>query len=288
MKQALIDLERRVGAALITDDRSGIDVLGYGEISTVLGATVNGRPYACKRLPPFPQGAIDRYRGACAAYLVALGERGVRTATSTIETVKTESDPVVYCVQPIEDRLLVDHLRTAAPGELTTLSERLVSSIAGAIDDRLGLDAQISNWALDTDDGLVYIDVTTPLIRDEAGNEMLDTDLFLASLPAFLRPGVRRFLLPEILGHYYDARAALLDLIGNLKKEQLDEAIPAFQEQANRIVDPPISEKEISRYYRNDAVMWEVLQRLRRADRWWQRTIRRRGYPFLLPGKVDR
>ncbi|MFV9672243.1 MAG: DUF6206 family protein [Acidimicrobiia bacterium] len=288
MNEALIDLERRVGDALITDDRSKIDVLGYGEISTVLGATVGGRSYACKRLPPFPHGAIDRYRAACTEYLVALGERGIRTAESTIETVETDDNSVVYCVQPIEDRLLVDHLRTADQGETAAIARRLISVISEAIDIRLGLDAQISNWALDVDDEFVYIDVTTPLIRDNTGNEMLDTDLFLASLPAFLRPGVRRFLLPEILSHYYDARAALLDLIGNLKKEQLDNAIPVFQEQANRIVNPPLSNKEISRYYRSDAVMWEVLQRLRRVDRWWQRTIRRRGYPFLLPGKVDR
>ncbi len=288
MKQTLIDLEQRVDDALVTDDRSGIDVLGYGEISTVLGATVDGRSYACKRLPPFPPGAIDRYRAACTAYLVALGERGIRTATSTIEIVETHGDPVIYCVQPIEDRLLAEHLRGADPDEAAAIARRLVSVIANAIDSRLGLDAQISNWALDTDDGFVYIDVTTPLIRDEAGDEMLDTDLFLASLPAFLRPGVRRFLLPEILGHYYDARAALLDLIGNLKKERLDNAIPAFLEEANHVVDPPITGKEISRYYRSDAVMWEILQRLRRTDRWWQHTIRRRGYPFLLPGKVDR
>jgi hypothetical protein len=32
----------------------------------------------------------------------------------------------------------------------------------------------------------------------------------------------------------------------------------------------------------------ELLQRLRRADRWWQRTVRRRPYPFLLPGRIDR
>jgi len=288
MKQTLIDLEQRVDDALITDDRSGIDVLGYGEISTVLGATVDGRSYACKRLPPFPDGAIDRYRSACTAYLAALGERGIRTATSTIEVVETHDDSVVYCVQPIEDRLLVDHLRSVDSDEAASIARRLVSVISKAIDSRLGLDAQISNWALDTDDDFVYIDVTTPLIRDEAGNEMLDTDLFLVSLPAFLRPGVRRFLLPEILGHYYDPRAALLDLTGNLKKERLDSAIPAFLEEANRVVDPPVTQKEISRYYRNDAVMWEVLQRLRRTDRWWQRTIRRRGYPFLLPGKVDR
>ncbi len=288
MNLALVNLEKRVGDALITDDRSGIDVLGYGEISTVLGATVDGRSYACKRLPPFPRGAIDRYRAACTAYLVALGERGIRTADSTIEIVEVHDGSVIYCVQPIEDRLLVDYLLGADLDEVAAIARRLVSVIAQVIDDRLGLDAQISNWALDTDGDFVYLDVTTPLLRDESGEEMLDTDLFLASLPAFLRPGVRRFLLPEILGHYYDARAALLDLIGNLKKERLDDTIPAFLEHANLVVDPPISEKEINRYYRRDALMWEVLQRLRRADRWWQRTIRRRGYPFLLPGKVDR
>jgi hypothetical protein len=288
MNRALVDLEQRVGEALVNDDRSRIDVLGYGEISTVLRLTVDGRPYACKRLPPFPESAIGPYREACTAYLVALGERGVRTASSTIEIVQTGGDPVIYCVQPIENVLLVDRLRTAGSDEVAALAHRLVSVIAEAIDDRLGLDAQISNWALDPDGGFVYIDVTTPLIRDDAGDEMLDTDLFLASLPAFLRPVIRRFLLGEILGHYYDARAALLDLIGNLKKERLAGAIPVFREAANRVVDPPITNKEIDRYYRNDAVMWEVLQRLRRTDRWWQRSVRRRSYPVLLPGKVDR
>jgi len=284
----LAELERRVGESLVTDDRSGIDVLGYGEISTVLRLTMGGRSYACKRLPPFPAAAVDPYREACSAYLVALGERGVRTASSTIEIVPTKDEPAVYCVQPIEDLLLVDHLRTADPKETVALARRLVSLVANTIDDRLGLDAQISNWALDEDGDFVYIDVTTPLIRDEQGDEMLDTDLFLASLPAFLRPVVRRFLLGEILSHYYDARAALVDLVGNFTKERLEAAIPVFLDAANDTVDPPITRKEVDRYYRNDAVMWEVLQRLRKTDRWWQRRIRRRGYPFLLPGKVDR
>jgi hypothetical protein len=34
--------------------------------------------------------------------------------------------------------------------------------------------------------------------------------------------------------------------------------------------------------------MWGLLQRLRRIDRSWQRRVRRRQYPFLLPGKVER
>lgn len=288
MRGALEDLERKVSRALATDDQSRIDVLGYGEISTVLRLEVDNRSYACKRLPPFPEKAIGPYREACSAYLTALGERGVRTASSTIEIVPSATAEAVYCVQPIEDLLVVDHLRTIGRNETASLAERLVAVISSTIDGRLGLDAQISNWALDHDGEFVYIDVTTPLIRDENGSEMLDTDLFIASLPAFLRPVVRRFLLGEILSHYYDGRAALLDLIANLKKERLEDAMPAFLDAANEVVDPPITRKEVDRYYRRDATMWEVLQRLRRSDRWWQRRIRRRGYPFLLPGKVDR
>jgi len=288
MNPALTDLEQRVSEALTTDDVSAIDVLGYGEISTVLRLTVDGRSYACKRLPPFPTGAFEPYRRACTEYLAALGDRGVEIAPSTLETVDRGDEHVVYCIQPIEDVLLVDRLRSVGAEETAGIAERLTATITNAIDDRLGLDAQISNWALNDDGTFVYIDVTTPLIRDDTGAEMLDTDLFLASLPAFLRPIVRRFLLGEILSHYYDPRAALVDLIGNFKKERLERAIPAFLEAANERVRPPITRKEVDGYYRSDALMWEVLQRLRRADRWWQRRIRRRGYPFLLPGKVDR
>ena len=288
MNPALTDLEQRVSEALTTDDVSAIDVLGYGEISTVLRLTVGTRSYACKRLPPFPTGAFEPYRRACTEYLAALGERGITIAPSTLETVDRGAERIVYCIQPIEDALLVDQLRSADGEATARVAKRLTETIVGAIDDRLGLDAQISNWAVSPDGTFVYLDVTTPLIRDDDGTEMLDTDLFLASLPAFLRPIVRRFLLAEILSHYYDPRAALVDLIGNFKKERIDAAIPAFLDAANERTQPPITRKEIDRYYRNDALMWEVLQRLRRADRWWQRRIRRRGYPFLLPGKVDR
>jgi hypothetical protein len=57
---------------------------------------------------------------------------------------------------------------------------------------------------------------------------------------------------------------------------------------AIRVVEPPISAAETERYCRDDARMWDLLQRLRRADRWWQRTVRRRPYPFLLPPRIER
>ena len=45
---------------------------------------------------------------------------------------------------------------------------------------------------------------------------------------------------------------------------------------------------EVQRWYRPDARMWELMLRLRRADRWWQQQVRRRTYPFLLPDATDR
>jgi hypothetical protein len=59
-------------------------------------------------------------------------------------------------------------------------------------------------------------------------------------------------------------------------------------EAVNRTVEAEITEDEVRRYYRSDARLWELMLRLRRADRWWQRRIRRRTYPFLLPGHIER
>lgn len=288
MRSELADMEAQVALALETDDRSNIDVLGYGEISTVLRLEAGGEAFACKRLPPFPGDSLTGYRDALTTYLAALGNKGIVPATSTIEVVNPGPSEVVYCIQPMEETLLVDRLRGADLAEVEAITRRLVATIAGTIDDRLGVDAQLSNWALRPDGTFVYLDVTTPMVRNRAGEDMLDFRLVIASLPAFLRPVVHRFLLGEILSHYYSPRAALLDLVGNLKKERLEHTMDTILSLVNEVVDPPITRKEIDRYYRMDALMWEVLQRLRLADRWWQRRVRRRRYPFLLPGKVDR
>ncbi len=151
----------------------------------------------------------------------------------------------------------------------------------------LGLDGQMSNWALH-DGKLLYMDVTTPLMRDAQGRELLDTELFMKSLPWALRGLVRRFFLGEIIDKYYLPRGVILDILGNLLKENLAKLIPTCLEQANVRLPEAIQESEVHRYYRSDAKMWALMQRLRRADRWWQRRIRRRTYPFLLPGKISR
>jgi len=282
----LEQLEDEVATALDGDPTVHLDVLGYGEISTVLRVEGIDGPMAVKRLPVMTSDQLTAYTATLASYLEALEVRGVHPLESTMSGVGT--NPVVpYCVQPLQDSLLVDELREADDATIQRWAGYLAAMIAAAVDDRVGLDGQISNWAISEDD-LVYLDVTTPLIRDVTGDEQLDAGIFIASLPWALRCMVRRFLLGEILSHYYDPRAVLLDMIGNLHKERLTHTIPAFLDAANRVTEPPITPREARRYYRSDALMWEVLQRLRRADRWWQQHVRRRRYPFLLPGAIQR
>ena len=126
------------------------------------------------------------------------------------------------------------------------------------------------------------------MLFDAQGRTELELDLFLAAYPWLLRAPIRRFVAPGVVSAYRDPRHVLLDLAGNLLKERLEPWLPAAVTAANRQLDRPISEDEARRYYRSDARLWEAMLRLRRADRWWQRRIRRRTYPFLLPGPVAR
>lgn len=291
MNDDLSELEVAIDRALATGDASGLEVLGYGEITLVVKWMVDGRPVACKRLPGFADdAALAAYRECVAGYIARLAERGVVVPDTTVEAVPRRDWTVTaYCVQPVlaSSSLLPRRLQGAGPSEVREVVAALVDQIAGCIDSRLGLDAQLSNWAW-CGDGLRFIDISTPFVRDERGRESFDVELHLASVPWALRGVVRRFALGAILDKYYEVRGALLDLAGNLHKERLAQLLPAFLDAANRIVEPAITPSEADRYYRDDARMWELLQRLRRADRWWQRTVRRRPYPFLLPGRIER
>ena len=95
-------------------------------------------------------------------------------------------------------------------------------------------------------------------------------------------------MLASILEKYYSPRGVLVDLLGNLIKEGVPEHLQLGIEVVNQAIDDRVDEAEVRRYYREDAAMWALLQRLRRLDRAWQRHVRRRQYPFLLPGRVER
>jgi len=288
---ALATLEAILVKAFETGDESGLDVLGYGEISCVLRLDSPEGALAAKRLPPFADGGqLGAYQGCFEGYLQNLSARGIAVVPSALETVRTADGRLAaWCVQPAlpPGSLLTDRFASCPIDETVALFGRLLDHVQDTVDRTLGLDGQISNWA-DVDGQLMYLDVTTPMMRDAEGAERLDTSLFLASLPAALRPFVRRFMLRDILDKYYEPRGVVLDLLGNLHKERLAHLIAELLDHANARLDEPLTEDEIARYYRSDARTWALLQRLRRMDRAWQRGIRSRPYPFLLPGEIRR
>ncbi len=288
---ALEALEARVERALQAGGPGDLQVLGYGEISAVLALDAPAGRFACKRLPPFDGAdALEGYRACLEEYLAALAARGVAVApTALLHLPRPGGRLAAYCVQAAfpAGALLPAELARAGEGRARALFRRLLEAVERAVGPELGLDGQVSNWAVAGDE-LVYLDVTTPLRRDGAGAERLDTGLFLASLPWALRGAVRRFLLREILDKYYQPRGVVLDALANLEKERLDRWLPAFLEEANVRLRPALGEEEVRRYYASDARTWALLQRLRRLDRAWQRRVRRRTYPFLLPGRIER
>ena len=284
-------MEAVVDRALVAGHAGDLRVLGYGEISLVIAWEHQGRRFACKRLPPFPsQEAFTAYRASVDAYIDALQQRGIHPVETAVQQVR-RSDGLMtaYCVQEIlpDGSLLTDHMQTCCAEESLGLYARILDALEGCITDRLGIDSQLSNWAL-VDGELLYLDTSTPMMRDDQGREVLDTDIFLASLPWALRGLVRRFLLRSILDKYYDVRGAALDLVGNLTKERLEPLLQPFMELANDRIEPDLTPAEIASYYRWDARMWRLLQFLRQLDRFWQRRLLRRTYPFLLPERIER
>lgn len=287
----LAELEARVERALVSGDESELDVLGYGEISCVLASHDGDQALAAKRLPLFDTSArFEAYREAFESYIEELSATGVRVLPSSLESTPAADGRVAgWCRQPLLElgTLAPTWLGNANKERARWLFEGIAEQILATVGPHLGLDGQLSNWAV-VDGGLSYFDVTTPMMRDEVGRDVLDIDLFVASMPWALRGLVRRFALRAILDTYYRPRQVLVDLLGNFIKEGVSAWLPAGLEVVNEIAEPAIDETEVRSYYRQDARMYAVLQRLRRIDRAWQRKVRRRPYTFLLPGKVER
>jgi len=289
--QELATLEGRVENALATADDRELDVLGYGEVTLVLRLETARGAFACKRLPVFPdRQRLEAYRRCLDEYLERLAERRLRVADTELWHMTLPTGRVVaYCVQqalPVK-RLCSTLLHSEGDAWAADFFARFLDSVDRVVTPDTGLDAQASNW-MDLDGELTYLDVTTPMMRDTRGRERLDVRLFFTSLPWVLRDAVRLSMSRSIFDKFYQRRGVVLDFLGNLHKERLDRLVPLFLDQAAARLPHPITVEEVAAYYRDDAQMWELIQRLRRADRFWHRRIRRRTYPFLLPPAVRR
>jgi len=287
----LTALENEVQRALRTGDESHLRVLGYGEISTVLRLDTEAGSFACKRLPRFRHAAsFDRYRRVYEEYVDRIAAAGIRPAPTELRTLPSRGGGLIaYSVQPVyaPQQVAPAYLasRDAATGR--QLADEIADAVMRIAGPRVGFDAQLANWVVD-DDGLLYIDLTTPLLRDHSGREQLDIGVFIGSLPWATRSLARAVVPRLVLSHFYRPRGILLDVAANLHKEQLAEWIPAFVAASHRRLDQPFTSRHVDLYYRTAALMWEAMQEMRRLDRAWQRKVRRRPYRLLLPRPIER
>ncbi len=284
-------LDAAMRRAFATGDPSGLQVLGYGEITTVVVCISGGTPYACKRLPPFPTSeAASRYAAVFEEYIATLAASAVRVVPSQLERLAADDGSVVlFCVQPVlpAGQLAVRVLERSDAESARRLFELVLGRILSSVTRQVGLDGQLSNWMVDGDD-VLFLDVTTPMLKDAAGRDRLDTELFLAAVPTPVRPLFRRFVVPHVIDQYHDPRGVVIDLLANLIKDDLEPYIAPFLELANPRLSRPISDDEVRRYYEGNARVWGAWQAMRRCDRFVRTRLLGKPYPFLLPGPIQR
>ena len=290
---ALEALEAAVVHALATGDESGIDVIGYGEVTAVLRAETPAGAFACKRLPPFSsRAAAHRCGEVIGRYVAALEAHGMDCVESEVRVLDApEGRTIAYCVQPMvpTDRLGPNVLRSLDESAATEAFGRILERLRRAVTPTVAPDGQLSNWAF-VDDRLVYFDVTTPFLRDETGREELDWRPYMQALPGPARPIVYRWVLPRILDAYHSLRGQVVDFLGNVRKERIEHLIPPLLAYANGELafEEPITLEQVEAAYKVDALTYARLHAVGRMNRWVHRHLLRRPYPFLLPPGIDR
>lgn len=277
------------------------NILGYGEISTVLQID-DDQEYAAKRMPLFSsRTSAEKYVENYKNYCDHLREAGLNVPED--KTVLVEGHGGITVLYILQRQLppgrfchkLIHTEETSKTAEITPRITAEIEKVWTYNDKhhphlKLAIDGQLSNWVLLESDELLFIDTSTPLMH-ENGVEVLDPELLLESAPSFLRWLIRWQFLDDVMSRYYDRQLVYTDLIANLYKEQRPELVDSWIEIINSRVEgkmTPLDKKQIESYYKEDKIIWSLFLGLRRLDRFIKAKILRKRYEFVLPGKIKR
>ncbi len=291
-----------------------INILGYGEISLVF--SIKGQNVAYKRIPIFDnESQVKRHVWAYKTYNELLEKIGLKLPDYDVAWFKDDMGKIqFYCIQEMIDvnsvgDKIIHHLSKEQVKLLVLLvlremkkvwdfnkkSQTYEVALDGQISNFIVIDYNMNNPKIEKNTKLGYLDTSTPLFRIN-GNEAMEPELLLKSAPSFLRWLLKALFLQDTVDRYYDFRRVIIDLIANFYKEQLPEFIPTLIDLANTFLREeaadheltPIEGQEIFDYYKSDANMWEIFQRVRKLDRFIHTKILRKNYPFYLPAEIQR
>jgi hypothetical protein len=243
-----------------------------------------------KSLPPFEDARrLAAYVGVLDEYLDALTARGVEPVPTAVRAVADGRRRRAYVLQPSlpADTIGPAVLSRADAEEGEALLTSIVDTVLHATDEKVGIDGQVSNWAV-SEGRLRFLDVSTPMLRGEDGRDRLDAAVVLGAYPWITRWSLGPVVVPRVLADYHDPWRVVRDLAGNLIRERLTAWIPVLLRVANPHFDRPLTVEEVRGFYRWNARFYSALQTLRRTDRAWQRHVRRREYPLILPRTYQR
>lgn len=303
----------------------GIKILGIGEITTTIELTggkgrgkKNPKTFAwiqmaIKRAPSFDSiEDAKSYLRLCVEYENFLEqELGIPIPYSEHKLIYSK-EKEKYLVYNFQERLRTETIacliiRVVGEDDLKAIFLRLLGELGKLFlhnrshpEYQLGFDAQISNWSFPEYnpeksssvpvEKLYYLDTTTPLLRKN-GVEQLNTELFMKSIPIFLRPIIRVTLLKEVLDRYYRPRDVILDLIASFITHQRPDIVPELVKLANRYIEQelkdfsikPFSTKEIINYNQKDVLIWKFFRQMKRMDRFITERIFNKSYDQRLP-----
>ncbi len=295
-ENAIQSLEDTIQHSLRSSDTRELTILGYGEITTVFRLDAQEGAFACKRFPVFRNaGDAETHQRLISEYIAALSERGVRVIESGFVTRPTaDGQTVLYLVQPIIEpsRIGPAHFAALTQDEATEAFRLILQTLKGCVSDTLAPDGQLSNWVF-LDDGLAYMDISTPFMRSADGKERCNWGLLTQSVLSGLLAPARGYFekkAPETVASYYTLRGQAVDFLGNLRKEKLGHLIEPFIPVANEVLalDPPIVLEDVKRYYNEDADFYALLVRLLRINRFFYRHILRKTYPNFIAPHIER
>lgn len=313
----LKELEKSIDTLNPEKGKVPIKILGFGEISVVIEIDNDPENLVYKRMPIFKnEKQVKKHEFVVKKYCHILQNRlKINIPDNDIVWFKDEKGEIAfYGVQSklVPESIGNNVIHQVSDDEVITLvllAMREMKKVWTLNKEnknlKLGMDAQISNFAVigydpknprvKPDSKLIYVDTLTPFIRIN-GKEAIDLKLVVSSVPKILRAPLFYIFGPGVINGYYDWRTASMDLIANFFKEQREDLIPRLIKEVNNFFRQEVSEFniepftliEVEKYYKSDKFIWELLQTLRRLDRFFKVKLLRKEYPFYIPDKIKR